>query len=55
MRMCIDFRDLNRNTIVDNFLIPRIDDLLDRLHDSKCFSAIDLRAGYHQMAIREGH
>jgi len=55
MRMCVDFRSLNSNTVIDKYPIPRIDELLDRLHGARVFSAIDLRAGYHQLAIKEGH
>jgi len=47
MLMCVDFRSLNQNTVVSRYPLPRIDDLLDRLHGAKYFSAIDLRAGYH--------
>ena len=55
MRMCVDFRGLNANTRVDRYPIPRIDDLMDRLNGAKVFSAIDLRAGYHQMRIHDAH
>ena len=55
MHMCVDFRSLNLNTRIDKYPIPRIDDLLDRLHGSTVYSAIDLHAGYHQMAIKEEH
>ena len=47
LRMCIDFRSLNRNTVLDKFPLPRISDLLDKLARAKYFSAIDLSAAYH--------
>ena len=47
LRMCIDYRSLNNNTIVNRYPLPRIDDILDRLSGSKIYSKIDLFNGYH--------
>ena len=55
MRVVIDYCLLNANTVVDRYPLPRIDALLDKLGGARCFSAIDLRSGYHQMAMAEGH
>ncbi|XP_027082397.1 uncharacterized protein [Coffea arabica] len=52
LRLCIDYRELNRTTIKNKYLFPRIDDLFDQLKGVKVFSKINLRSGYHQLKIK---
>nr|GEX32409.1 putative reverse transcriptase domain-containing protein [Tanacetum cinerariifolium] len=52
-RMCIDYRELNKLTIKNRYLLPRIDDLFDQFQGSSVYSKIDLRSGYHQLRVRE--
>ena len=53
MRLCIDYRQLNKVTIKNKYLLPRIDDLFDQLLGASVFSKIDLRLEYHLLKIRE--
>ena len=53
LRLCIDFRQLNKVTVKNKYPLPRIDDLFDQLKDAKIFSKIDLRSRYHQVRIKE--
>ena len=53
LRLCIDYRQLNKVTIKNWYPLSRIDDLFDQLSGARVYSKIDLRTGYHQLRVRE--
>jgi hypothetical protein len=53
LRLCIDFRHLNKVTIKKKYHLPRIDDLFDQLKDARIFCKIYLRSCYDQVRIKE--
>ena len=54
LRLCVDYRALNKVTVRNKYPIPLIADLFDQLSNAKFFSKLDLRFGYHQVRISEG-
>jgi hypothetical protein len=53
LRLCIDYRQLNKVTVKNRYPLPRINDLFGQLKGVRVFSKIDLRSGYHQLRIKE--
>jgi hypothetical protein len=51
--MCIDFTDLNKACPKDEFLLPRIDSLVDVVATSKLMSLLDCYSGYHQIWMKK--
>jgi hypothetical protein len=41
LRLCIDYRDLNRTTVKNRYLMLQIDDLFDQMKGAAVFSKID--------------
>ena len=53
LRLCIDYRSLNANTVTDSWPLPRIDELLACLKGAHYFSKLDPRDSYHQILLAE--
>ena len=54
LRMCIDYRQINKVKVKNKYPLPRIEDLFDQLKGAGVFSKIDLRSGYYQLRVKEG-
>ena len=52
LRLCIDYRQLNKVTIKNRYPLPRIDDLFNQLRGARVYFKIDLLTGYHQLKVR---
>ncbi|CAI7863963.1 unnamed protein product [Closterium sp. NIES-54] len=53
MRMCVDYRALNKITIKNRYPLPRVEELFDQLGEATIFSKLDLRSGYHQVRVAD--
>jgi len=54
LRLCVDYRRLNRQTLRDFYPTPVASDLIARNRGSRMFSKLDLQSNFHQLRIREG-
>ena len=55
LRLCVDYRMLNKKTVKDSYALPRVEEIFDVLNGSKLFSTIDMKSGYHQVTVEESH
>ena len=53
--MCIDYNALNKITVKNRYPLPKVEELMDRLHGTRYFTKIDLYSGYHQIRVRESN
>jgi len=52
-RLCVDYRELNGNTVADRYPLPLISDQIARLHGAKYFTCLDMASGYYQIPMHE--
>ena len=55
LRVCVDYRGLNKKTVPDCYPIPRIDEMIDTIgrQHGKVFTSLDLMKGYHQVKVAD--
>ena len=53
LRMCIDYQQINKVTLNNKYMLPRIEDLFDKLKGASVFSKIELRSGYYQLRVKD--
>ena len=53
LKLCIDYKQLNKVIVKNKYPLPRINDLFDQMRGTKVFSKIDLRSSYHQVRIKD--
>ena len=53
LRMCIDYRQINKVTVKNKYSFPRIENLFDQSKGASVFSKIDLRSGYYQLRVKD--
>src|ERR687896_1371035 len=54
LRLCVDYRALNKVTIHNKYPLPLMNELRDRVAEAKIFSKLDLKDGYHLIRIKKG-
>lgn len=53
LRLCIDYRELNKSLVKDNYPLPNIEDLIDSLYEKKYFSKLDLKNGFYHIRMSD--
>ena len=53
LRLCINYRQLNKMTIKNKYSLHRINGVFDQVGLAKIFSKLDLRSSYHQVRIKD--
>jgi hypothetical protein len=51
IRLCVDFRNLNKCSRKDNYPLPKMEHILQKVSGSKVISFIDGFSGYNQIAV----
>ena len=54
IRLCVDYRELNKVTPLDRHVIPTLPSILDKVGHAKVLSKIDLTSGFHQIQVEPG-
>jgi len=53
-RLCVDYRELNSNTVADKYPLPLIQDQIDRLRGANYFTCLDMASGHYQNPLHAG-
>ena len=53
--MCVDYQQLNTNTVKDSYALPRSEEILEALGGNLYYTVLDMKFGYHQVEVEESH